>query len=73
MALQQMDANAALGQFYQRLVVLEQELVRLKIALTAKPPASPAKRAFISLRGAWAGLDISEEEIAEARIRLPEL
>ena len=72
MVTKELDANAIWGQFYQRLVVLEQELVKMKAACQSESPASLALT-LSSLRGVWAGVEISQEQIAKSHIRAPDL
>ena len=72
MAIQELDANTVLEQFYQRLVVLEHELARLKtFSPSDSPSATPTS--FTSLRGVWEGVHLSEQDIAQSHIKLPEL
>jgi hypothetical protein len=72
MVTKELDSTAVLSQFYQRLVVLEKELARLS---NAQPAAqgNNGTLTFAGLRGVWAGLDLSYDDIARSRIKAPEL
>lgn len=60
-----------LSAIYQRLNLLEQHVGLLKLATLDKDISAPSGRTFGSLRGAWRGIDISEEDIEKAQISLP--
>jgi hypothetical protein len=72
MVTKELNANAIWGQFYQRLVILEQELVKMKAASQGEPPAPPPLT-LSSLRGVWAGVEFSQEQIAQSHIKAPDL
>jgi len=73
MVTKDLSTDVILGQFYQRLVVLEQELARLQTVSREQETPEPPKMTFASLCGVWAGVDLSQDEIAKSHIRLPEL
>jgi len=67
------DLNVAtlLGAIYQRLNLLAQDIGVMRLVTLDKSASTLSKRTFKSLRGTWTGVDISEEDIEEARISLP--
>jgi len=63
----------------QRLDTLEREIQSLKSLIlqllqsnSQQVVATKPVRTFSSLRGAWAGVDISEEDIEDAKIKIPD-
>lgn len=69
--MKDVEVVTLLSAIYQRLNLLEQHVGLLKLATLDKNISSPSRRTFKSLRGAWTGTNISEEEIEKAQISLP--
>ncbi|CUS03080.2 protein of unknown function [Candidatus Promineifilum breve] len=51
---------------------LQQEMIALRRVLEAETVADQPPRTFASLFGAWAETEISDQDIEDARIKLPE-
>jgi hypothetical protein len=66
-----LDVKILLGAIYQRLNLLAQDMGLLKLAILERGAPAPSPGAFSSLGGAWRGIEISEQDIGEARISLP--
>jgi hypothetical protein len=73
MVRKELSTEMVLDQFYQRLLVLEQELGRLKNAPAGVDEERSSGRTFASLRGVWSGVDLSLDDIAKAHIKAPDL
>lgn len=69
--MKDVEVVTLLSAIYQQLNLLEQHVGLLKLATLDKNISSPSRRTFRSLRGAWTGIDISEAEIENAQISLP--
>jgi hypothetical protein len=65
------DVKILLGAIYQRLNRLAQEMGLIKLAILKEGTTGPSPGGFSALGGAWSGIEISEEDIAKARISLP--
>jgi hypothetical protein len=51
---------------------LEREMLMLRKTLSQTATPAQPTRNFAALRGAWAGIVVSEQDIAAARLALPE-
>lgn len=71
-SIKDIDVTELLGAIYQRLNLLEQHIGLLRLFTLKESTPASFKRTFGSLRGIWAGTEISEEDIEEAQISLPD-
>jgi hypothetical protein len=70
-ATEDVDVRILLADIYQRLNRLAQDIGLIKLALLKESATGPSPGAFSALGGAWSGTEISDQDIEEARIRLP--
>ena len=70
-ATEDVDVKILLGAMYQRLNQLAQDMGLIWMAILKEGAAGPSPGAFTALGGAWNGIDVSDEDIEEARISLP--
>lgn len=67
------DVNEVLvKKILSRLVYLEHEIRTLRRALEREIPQPGPTRDFKSLKGVWAGIDVSDEEICAAQVEIPD-
>jgi len=71
-SIKDIDITTLLGAIYQRLNLLEQHIDLLRLVTLKESTSASSKQTFRSLRGIWAGIEISEEDIEEAQISLPD-
>ena len=67
-----LDAKVLLDMMRLQLNWLERQMVALQQMIHQGEKPAAAQRTFRSLRGAWAGVVVSEEDFEAARITLPE-
>jgi hypothetical protein len=65
------DVETLLGAIYQRLNLLAQDIGPIRLAILKEGTRGPSPGAFSALGGPWSGIEISEEDIEQARISLP--
>ena len=64
------EVKILLGAIYQRLNRLAQEIGLIKLAILKEGTGAASTGGFGALGGAWSGTEISEKDIARARISL---
>lgn len=70
-ALDALDAKVLLDMMRLQLNWLERQMAALQQVLHQGEKPATSQRTFKSLRGAWAGVVVSEEDLEAARITLP--
>ena len=69
---QLLDARLLLDMMQLQLNWLEREMALLRQTIGQSEAATAPRRTFASLRGAWAGVIVSDPDFKAARLTLPE-
>ena len=67
-----LDARVLLDMMRLQLNYLEREMLTLQRTMPASDTLPTARPTFAALRGAWAGVIVTEQDLQAARLALPE-
>jgi hypothetical protein len=70
-ATEDVDVKILLSAVYQRLNQLAQDMGLIRMAILKEGTTGPSPGAFSAFGGAWRGIEISEQDIQEARFSVP--